>query len=99
MKLRIAAMLLAGAVLAPSAFAQTIDAPPNAVDDSPRTSATDQRSLMGRAPADPLLSRDPGVSSAFKDSFAPPEGDGIIPMAVRGNNLAESQPVDRATVK
>jgi hypothetical protein len=54
---------------------------------------------MGRAPADPLLSRDPGVSSAFKDSFAPPEGDGIIPMAVRGNNLAESQPVDRATVK
>jgi hypothetical protein len=54
---------------------------------------------MGRAPADPLLSRDPGVSSAFKDSFAPPEGDGIIPMAARGSNLAESQPVDRATVK
>ncbi len=99
MKLRIAAMLLAGAVLAPSAFAQTSDAPPNAVGDAPRTSATDDRSLMGRAPADPLLSRDPGVSSAFKDSFAPPEGDGIILMAPRGSNLAESQPFDRATVK
>ena len=70
MKLRIATMLLAGAVLAPTAFAQTSDVPPNAVGDAPR-SATEDRSLMGRAPADPLLSRDPGVSSAFKDSFAP----------------------------
>lgn len=114
MKLRIAATLLAGAVLASPAFAQSNDGPPNAVGDTlpnatnsappsvlgnTARSATEDRSLMGRSPADPLLSKDPGISYAFKDSFAPPEGDGLVPMAPRSNNLADSQTVDRATVK
>jgi hypothetical protein len=98
MNIKIAAMLLAGVVLAPAAFAQTSDVPPNAVGDTPRNGAED-RSLMGRAPADPLLSRDTSVSSAFRDSFVPPEGDAIIQMAPRGSNLAETQAIDRATVK
>jgi hypothetical protein len=114
MTFRIAAVLLAGVMLAPSAFAQSNDGPPNAVGDTlpnatnsappnvlgnTARSGTEDRSLMGRSPSDPLLSRDPGISYAFKDSFAPPEGDGIVPMAPRSNNLADSQAVDRATVK
>ena len=44
-------MLLAGAVLAPTAFAQTSDVPPNAVGDAPRTVRPKTgRSWAGRRP-------------------------------------------------
>ncbi len=82
------AAVLVGVAFAAPAYAQSGDAPPNAVEE---------QSFAAPRAVEPVV--DAGISFAFEQSTMPPESQGVIPLAPRTGKGTETQPVDKATVK
>jgi hypothetical protein len=84
-----ALLLVAGSVLAPTAFAQTESAPPNVIESKPASDRADtDKSRSGS-----------NVSFTFRQTGASSGPQEEIPMAPRVDNTANNPPVDRATSK